>query len=163
MQSIVQLYQQGQYEQALNMALYYFHLARQQLGEQHPLFLASLENLATLYRETGNFTAAEPLYLQLLQIQRVVQGPLAPDVAISLHKLANLYRIQGRYSQAEPLSQNVRPDASGSVTSRRSRSAAGHRCGRNAPAFKRMPTQSPSAGQSIGVALVSGPRSVKKV
>ena len=68
MQSIVQLYQQGQYEQALNMAFYYFHLARQQLGEQHPLFLASLENLATLYRETGNFTAAEPLYLQLLQI-----------------------------------------------------------------------------------------------
>ena len=33
----------------------------------------------------------------------------------------------------------------------------------NVPSLKRMPSHSPSAGQSAGVAFVSGPRSVRKV
>src|SRR5258708_19510225 len=42
-----------------------------------------------------------------------------------------------------------------------STSVLGGRCGRNVPSFKRMPSHSPSPGQSpSGVALVSGPRTV---
>jgi tetratricopeptide (TPR) repeat protein len=32
------------------------------LGENHPDYAMSLNNLATLYDDMGNYTAAEPLY-----------------------------------------------------------------------------------------------------
>ena len=66
------------------------------------------------------------------------------------------------YSHAEPLSQNDRVEAPSSVTSRRSRSVPGRNAGQKVPSWKRTPTQSPSGGQSTGVALVSGPRTVRK-
>ena len=35
-------------------------------------------------------------------------------------------------------------------------------CGMNVPNLKRIPSHSPSAGQAVAVAFVSGPRSVKE-
>src|SRR5437868_13309834 len=60
----------------------------------------------------------------------------------------------------EPPSQKDFFVASGRFTSASTSVLVG-RCGRNVPSFKRMPSHSPSPGQSpSGVALVSGPRTV---
>jgi hypothetical protein len=67
------------------------------------------------------------------------------------------------YSHAEPFSQNERLVASGNVTSLRSRRLSGVSRGMKVPSLNRMPSHSPSAGQSAVVAFVSGPRSVRKV
>src|SRR6476661_5768285 len=65
------------------------------------------------------------------------------------------------YSHAEPFSQNDRLVAAGSVTSCRSLRSPGMNAGMNVPSLKRIPSHSPSAGQSAGVAFVSGPRTVR--
>ena len=44
------------------------------LGENHPDFAQSLNNLAALYKSQANYTAAEPLYRQALEIRRVALG-----------------------------------------------------------------------------------------
>jgi hypothetical protein len=67
------------------------------------------------------------------------------------------------YSNAEPFSQNDRLDASGRVTSFRSRSMPVGSKGMKVPSVKLTPIQWPSAGQSAEVALVSGPRTVRNV
>ena len=47
-QQVDQLYQQGQYEQAVPSALQACELTRQALGENHPDYAVSLNNLAVL-------------------------------------------------------------------------------------------------------------------
>ena len=63
----------------------------------------SLNNLALLYWNQGNYDAAEPLYLRSLEIRETALGESHPDVAQSLNNLAELYRNQGNYDAAEPL------------------------------------------------------------
>ena len=77
------------------------------LGEQHPDFATSLNNLAVLYYATGRYEQAEPLYQQALEIRRQVLGEQHPDFASSLNNLAGLYDSTGRYEQAEPLYQQA--------------------------------------------------------
>ena len=62
----------------------------------------SLNNLAELYREMGDYAEAEPLYRRALEIGRSPgRGP--PRYAISLNNLAALYQAMGDYANAEPL------------------------------------------------------------
>ena len=73
------------------------------LGEAHPDFAASLNNLAALYQAMGSYTQAEPLYRQAMEIRCVALGEAHPDFAASLNNLAMLYQLMGNYAQAEPL------------------------------------------------------------
>ncbi|WP_374111898.1 CHAT domain-containing protein [Phormidium yuhuli] len=73
------------------------------LGESHPHVANSLNNLAALYRNQGNYDAAEPLYLRSLEIYEIALGESHPHVATSLNNLAGLYGAQGNYDAAEPL------------------------------------------------------------
>jgi CHAT domain-containing protein len=77
------------------------------LGKEHPDVATSLNNLAGLYSDMGNYSQAEPLFQRSLAISEKVLGKEHPDVATSLDNLASLYRAQGNYSQAEPLSQRA--------------------------------------------------------
>ncbi|MFP4221520.1 MAG: CHAT domain-containing protein, partial [Phormidium sp.] len=72
-------------------------------GETHPDVAASLNNLAGLYHDQGNYNAAEPLYRRSLEIRETALGESHPDVAQSLNNLAGLYHDQGNYNAAEPL------------------------------------------------------------
>ena len=63
----------------------------------------SLNNLALLYSDSGDYARAEPLYKRLLAIREKALGPDHPDVATSLNNLAELYRATGDYANAEPL------------------------------------------------------------
>ena len=68
-----------------------------------PDLATSLNNLAELYRATGRYAQAEPLYERAIAIGEKALGPEHPDLATRLNNLAGLYRDTGRYAQAEPL------------------------------------------------------------
>jgi tetratricopeptide (TPR) repeat protein len=102
-QQVIQLYQQGKYNEAILLAEQALAIRKQQLGDNHPLTAQSLNNLALLYRVQGRYSEAEPLYKQALAIRKQQLGDNHPDTAASLNNLAALYQSQGRYSEAEPL------------------------------------------------------------
>jgi len=51
----------------------------------------------------GNYTQAEPLYKQAMEIDRKALGDDHPSFANSLNNLAGIYSAMGNYTQAEPL------------------------------------------------------------
>jgi tetratricopeptide (TPR) repeat protein len=64
---------------------------------------ATLNNLAALYDDQGDYAEALPLHLRSLAIREKVLGAEYPDVATSLNNLAALYEAQDDYAQALPL------------------------------------------------------------
>jgi hypothetical protein len=56
---------------------------------------SSLNNLATLYYEQGQYAQAEPLHRRALAIREKALGPDHPDVATTLNNLCLLSRICG--------------------------------------------------------------------
>ena len=65
----------------------------------------TLNVLANVYFNQGNYAEAEPLYKRSLAIREKAIGPGLGQlvVALSLNNLAELYLIQGKYAEAEPL------------------------------------------------------------
>ena len=78
------------------------------LGPEHPDTLISVNNLAVLYRATGRYGQAEPLYQRALEAASACSGPTTPNTLISVNNLAGLYRATGRYEAAEPLYVSAR-------------------------------------------------------
>jgi CHAT domain-containing protein/Tfp pilus assembly protein PilF len=78
-------------------------IGKKALGEKHPDYAGSLNNLAELYRSQGEYARAEPLYRQAMGIIREALGENHPGYAVSLGNLALLYQAQGDYARAEPL------------------------------------------------------------
>ncbi len=99
----VKLYRQGNYREALSVALRASELSRQTLGEQHPGFADAIDNLAAIYKATGDYEEAEPLLRQALQIRQKALGENDPDFVFSLNNLAGLYKATGKYADAESL------------------------------------------------------------
>ncbi len=62
------------------------------LGENHPDYAQSLNNLASLYEAMGDYAKAEPLYRQALEIRKRALGENHPDFAESLSNLARCTR-----------------------------------------------------------------------
>lgn len=81
------------YEQALN-------ISEEQLGENHPDTAASLDSLASLYREICQYEKAETLYLRALGIREKQLGEDHPDTATSLSNLVELYITMSRDEEA---------------------------------------------------------------
>jgi tetratricopeptide (TPR) repeat protein len=71
--------------------------------EQQEALDISLTNLAGLYRSTGRYAEAEPLFVRSLAISEQELGANHPSTATSLNNLAGLYKLTGRYAEAEPL------------------------------------------------------------
>jgi len=70
-------------------------------------FATSLDNLGVLYYFIGQYQKAEPLYKQVLNIRKGVQGDHHPDYGTSVNNLAALYYSMGQYQKAEPLYQEA--------------------------------------------------------
>ncbi|WP_375754605.1 tetratricopeptide repeat protein [Corallococcus exercitus] len=73
------------------------------LSENQSAYAESLNNLANLYQQQGQYSRAEPLYSRALDLRETVLGKQHLTVADSLNNLALLYREQGLYHRAEPL------------------------------------------------------------
>ncbi len=97
------LYRQGRYRKALEEAIQIQSIRKELLGEQHPDYAASLNNLAALYQAMGDYMKAEPLLRQALTIRKEALGEKHPAYAINLNNLALVYQNLGDYAKAEPL------------------------------------------------------------
>lgn len=73
------------------------------LGPVHPATATSLDDLADLLRDQGDFAKARPLHERALAIREEVLGPDHPDTATSLNDLAILLKAQGDFAGALPL------------------------------------------------------------
>ena len=73
------------------------------LGDNHPAYALSLNNLASDYNMIGDYRRAEPLFRQVLEIGKKVQGERHRFFFLSLYNLAWLYQAKGDYRRAEPL------------------------------------------------------------
>jgi tetratricopeptide (TPR) repeat protein len=80
----------GRYGQAEPLYLQALELRKRLLGEEHPYFAASLNNLAFLYKSQGRYDQAEPLYLQALEIRQQVFGVNHPKTVTIRQNLENL-------------------------------------------------------------------------
>jgi tetratricopeptide (TPR) repeat protein len=94
---------QGLYTPALLWCEQCLGITKKRLGEEHPYFATSLNNLAFLYKSQGKYNEAELLFLQALQLYRRLLGEEHPHFAQNLNNLAEIYCFQGKYSEAEPL------------------------------------------------------------
>jgi tetratricopeptide (TPR) repeat protein len=77
------------------------------IGPEHPDVATSLNSLAELYRDQGQYGKADPLYGRALAIREKALGPEHPDVAVSLNNMASLYYVQGQYAKAGLLYQRA--------------------------------------------------------
>ena len=63
-------------------------IAEQIFGAEDPNTAISLDDLAELYREMGEYDKAEPLLKEALRIRQKVLGQKNPQTAINLNDLA---------------------------------------------------------------------------
>ncbi|MGA7355374.1 MAG: FxSxx-COOH system tetratricopeptide repeat protein [Candidatus Cybelea sp.] len=77
-------------------------------GQDHPDFVAGLNNLAILHAEQGRYREAETLLRRILAIREKAFGANHLDLASSLNSLAMVLQEQGRYEEAEPLHLRAR-------------------------------------------------------
>ena len=82
------------------------HRARRPTAQSTPSVATRLNNLASLYQDTGRYAEAEPLFQRAIAIGEKTLGPDHPDLAIRLNNLAGLYRAPAA-TQAEPLFQRA--------------------------------------------------------
>lgn len=86
----------GFYETAIGAGSQLDSIAHRELG-------TLLNNLALIYRKSGRPKAAEPYYLQALELYEKQLGPDHPDVAAVLNNLGVFYTNERRYSEAEQM------------------------------------------------------------
>jgi tetratricopeptide (TPR) repeat protein len=93
------------------------NIQKRALSREHPRYAQSLNNLAALYVDLGQYSQAKSLHIEALEIRKHVLGSLHPDYANSLINLAATYFSMGEYTQAEPLyleARNIiKPDVLG--------------------------------------------------
>jgi tetratricopeptide (TPR) repeat protein/predicted Ser/Thr protein kinase len=75
--------------------------------EDHPEHATTLNNLARVLYERGEFEEAEPLYREALGIRRRTLGHDHPHVAPILGNLASLLRATGAHDEAEAMCREV--------------------------------------------------------
>jgi CHAT domain-containing protein len=104
-QRVIELYNQGKYEEAIPLAKQVLAISEKLQGKDHLDIVISLNNLAELYSNQGKYAETEPFFQRSLAIRERVLGENHPDVATSLNNLAGLYSNQGKYAETEPLFQ----------------------------------------------------------
>ena len=98
---VEELYQHGEYEKAIPVAMQAVQVAESTFGATDPKYAEALNDLAFLYEKKSRYTEAEPLFLRALKIREDAFGERDPLVARSLGMLAQVYEAETRYSDAE--------------------------------------------------------------
>src|SRR3989442_458425 len=102
-----QLSENGRYKDAVNIVTQLCKMIKRNFGENNSDYANSLNNLGLMYYYMGDYSKAEPLYKNALEIRGKVLGENDSDYAASLQNLALLYSDIGYYSKAEPLYQRA--------------------------------------------------------
>ena len=102
-QQVVQLYNEGKFNEAILVAEQALTLAKSLHSGDHADVASSLNNLAALYDSQGHYSKAESFFQQALEMKKRLFNGDHPDVAASLNNLALLYKSQAHYEKAEPL------------------------------------------------------------
>ena len=95
----VSCYNIGDYSKAVEYGIQASEILRSVLGEQHPDYATSLNNLAGYYANLGDYAKAVEVGTQAMEIRRSVLGEQHPDYAMSLSNLANYYSSLGDYAK----------------------------------------------------------------
>jgi eukaryotic-like serine/threonine-protein kinase len=74
---------------------------RRLLGEEHPLVIASMTNLADLNRRQGNLKDAATRFAEVLELRRRVLGPDHPNTLSVVTSLAAVKFDERDYAEAE--------------------------------------------------------------
>lgn len=90
-------YESGNYKKALPLCREVLLNRLKSLGDQHPDYASSLNQLALILTDLGNYDTASILFNQVLLIRRSALGKDHPDYASSLDNLAVLYYSTGKY------------------------------------------------------------------
>jgi len=102
----------GEYSKAEPLYRQAMEIYKKVLGEEHPSYATSLNNLALLYHRMGEYAKAEPLFRQAMQITKKMLGEEHRQHATVLKNLAGLLAATGRREQAwESLVQATQIDA----------------------------------------------------
>lgn len=91
---VVQLYQQGQYQEAIPLAVESLDLVRQLYGDELPIFATSLNNLAGLYVATARARDALPLMQQAAAIDDRMIGQIF-SMGSENQRTAHLKTLEG--------------------------------------------------------------------
>jgi len=98
---VVKLYKTGKFTQAILLAGKVLGQMEAQLGSEHSLLRAPLNNLAALHTAHGRFSEAEVLYVRAAKIAEKTLGPTHSIFVTSLITLASCYEAQELYNEAE--------------------------------------------------------------
>lgn len=93
------------YSQELNLAIEYLTKAiniQKKIGSDSELII-SLEKIAALYKYQGQYSEAESILIQAVELIKRIFGEDHPDYIRTLNNLALVYYLQGKYSEAELL------------------------------------------------------------
>src|SRR6476469_7538523 len=88
---VIELYNAGQYAEAIPLAQRALSIRERALGPDHPDLASLLENLAALYATQGQYVEAEALYKRSLAIREKIVGPEDPSLVPLLNDLAFVY------------------------------------------------------------------------
>jgi hypothetical protein len=102
---IYDLNQEGKLQEALPLAEMAVEIAKQNYGSQSFDTALTLNNLATLYRDLGQYATAEPLFQESIEMFRKLGSRSRLTATYALDNLAQLYLYTGEYAKAEPLYQ----------------------------------------------------------
>jgi CHAT domain-containing protein/tetratricopeptide (TPR) repeat protein len=87
-------------EKSLEYIQKYVEIAKKILGEKHPDYLMSLNNLATAYTTLGEYQKALEISLQDVELRKEVLGEKHPDYFSSLSNLSIIYYYLGNYEES---------------------------------------------------------------
>ncbi len=93
----------GENDRALELTTDALARRRALLGPDHPDVARSLDYLATLRQNRGDYAEAETLFVAALDLRRRVLGEEHAETAESYNNLGVLFNVQGQYGRGRPL------------------------------------------------------------
>jgi tetratricopeptide (TPR) repeat protein len=101
------LVQLGRVREAIEQCQQALALRGESLGEGHPEYAATLNNLGLMHQSVGDYARAEAMIRQATEIWKKVLGEQHPDYAAGLRNLATIYRSSGDGDRARSACRKV--------------------------------------------------------
>lgn len=94
-------FQKAEYSKALVECVDLVEYCRTSLGETHPSYASWLNNLALVYKSSGDIASAIPIYEKGVEKYLESHGKEHPSTATALNNLAIAYQQNGQHSDAK--------------------------------------------------------------